>query len=95
MEKELIHLNVYLCSDGTLMAYNPDATLNLIYTSLTDWSTLHEIFKVSNLPSKSRKGLDQALNIKYVKYYFKSTSTNSVVEIPKEHIKGLLSNIKG
>lgn len=94
-EETLIHLIVYLCSDGTLMAYNPDKTLNLIFTDLTGWSTIHLIYKLSNTPSNKRKGLDKSQNIKYVEYYFKSTVDNAVVQIPKEHIKLLASNIKG
>lgn len=93
MEEELIHLIVQLCSDGTLLAYDPNKKLNLVFTSLTSWSTLHDIYKYSTLSSAARKGIDRNFNIKYVKYYFKNTKTNEEIEIPKEHISSILSNI--
>ena len=94
MAEELIHLHVELCSDGTLLAYNPDRDLNRTFTDLVSWSRLKDIYQFTQLPSAKRKGIDSEFNIKYVKYYFKNTQNNEIIEIPSEHIKNIVSNIK-
>ena len=94
-EDEIIHLYVYICSDGTLMSYNKDKTLNTTFTDLVSWGRLKEICAFQNLPSIKRKGLAKAYNIKYVKYYFKNTKDDTIVEIPSEHIKNITANIIG
>jgi len=93
-QDELVHLYVYLCSDGTLMSYNGDKTLNTTFSDFVSWGRLKEIHAFSTLPSSKRKGLDKEFNIKYVKYYFKNTQSDVIVEIPMEHIKNIVGNIK-
>jgi len=92
--EEVVHLIVILCSDGTMLAYNPDKTLNTIFTNLTSWCSLHNVYKLSKVPSAKRKGMDKNFNVKYIKYYFKNTQNDTQVEIPEEHIRSLLSSIK-
>lgn len=94
-EEELVHLYVELCSDGTLMSYNKDKSLNRTFTDLLSWSKIKQIYALTTLSSSQRKGIDRELNIKYVKYYFKNTQTNETVEIPDTHIKAIAINIKG
>ena len=95
MPEELIHLYVELCSDGTLLAYYPDKSLNRTFTDLLGWGKLKQIHALTTLTSGQRKGIDRELNIKYVKYYFKNTQTNESIEIPSEHIRAIAINIKG
>lgn len=95
MPEELTHLYVELCSDGTLLAFYPDKSLNRTFTDLLSWSKLKQIYALTTLSSAKRKGIDRELNIKYVKYYFKNTQTNESIEIPPEHIKAIATNIKG
>lgn len=95
MPEELIHLYVELCSDGTLLAYNPDKSLNRTFTDLLSWAKLKQIYTLTTLSSSKRKGMDRDLNIKYVKYHFKNTQNNEMIEIPPEHIKSIATNIKG
>ena len=91
---EYIHLYVEICSDGTLMSYDTDRKLNPLFTDLLSWHKLDEIYKLSKLSSAKRKGLDRQFNIKYVKYYFKNTKDNTIMELPEEHIQNILSNIR-
>ena len=95
MAEELVHLYVELCSDGTLLAYNPDKSLNRTFTDLLSWNKLKQIYALTTLSSQQRKGIDRELNIKYVKYSFKNTQTNESIEIPSTHIKSIVTNIKG
>lgn len=95
MSEELVHLYVELCSDGTLLSYYPDKSLNRTFTDLLGWGKLKQIYALTTLTSGQRKGIDRELNIKYVKYYFKNTQTNESIEIPPEHIKAIAINIKG
>ena len=93
-EEEIVDLYVYLCSDGTLMAYDKDKILNITFSDFISWSRLKEIRAFTMLPSAKRKGLDKQFNIKYVKYYFKNTKTNEVIEIPSEHVRNIVTNLK-
>ena len=43
MAEELIHLHVELCSDGTLLAYNPDRDLNRTFTDLVCYNLTKSI----------------------------------------------------
>ena len=90
---DIIHLFVELCSDGTMLSYNKDRTLNRTFTDLTSWSKLSTVYNLSQLTSDKRKGIDSELNIKYVQYTFKNTKTGMYIEIPPEHIKNIISNI--
>lgn len=94
VEEEIIDLTVYICSDGTVLSYNKNDTLNILFTDLTSWSVLHKIYTISILPIKGRKGVKKEENVRYVKFYFKNTKTNEVVEIPREHIKTIIHSIK-
>ena len=91
---DLIDLIVYICSDGTIMAYNKDGTLNNLFTDLHSWSMLHKIYKLNIKSSKDRKGMNKDENIKYVNYYFKETSTGQSISIPLSHVAKMLQSIK-
>ena len=93
-EEEIVDLYVYLCSDGTLMSYDKDKILNITFSDFVSWSRLKEIRAFTILPSSKRKGLDKQFNIKYVKYYFKNTKTNEVIEFPSEHVRNIVTNLK-
>ena len=91
---DIIDLIVYICSDGTIMAYNKDNTLNSLFTDLHSWSILHKIYRLNITSSKSRKGMPKDENIKYVNYYFKDTSTGQTIVIPISHVAKMLQSIK-
>ena len=92
---ELIDLYVELCSDGSLMAYDKNKSINSLFTGLDSWSKLKLIYECTIKTSAERKGKSkEQYNIKYVKYYFKNTQTNEIVEIPKEHICNIINSLK-
>lgn len=89
MDDNLIHLYVELCSDGTLLAYDSARSLKPLFSDFHGWNSLKTIYDCTQMTSEERKGKGE-YNIKYVKYYFKNTQTGDVLEIPKEHIQGIL-----
>ena len=91
---ELIDLSVHICSDGTIMAYNRDGTMNTLYTDTISYRTLKRIYKASQLDNSSRKSTHQALQIKHIKYYFRNTATGVNLEIPSSHIPNIISCIR-
>lgn len=91
---ELVDLKVYICSDGTIMAYNRDGTINTLYTDTICYRTLKRIYKASNLDNIARKQTNNALQIKHIKYYFRNTATGENMEIPNSHIPNIISCIR-
>ena len=91
---EQVDLKVYICSDGTIMAYNRDGTINTLYTDTISYRTLKRIYKASKLDNSARKSTNQALQIKHIKYYFKNTATGENMEIPDSHIPNIISCVR-
>lgn len=91
---ELLDLSVYICSDGTIMAYNKDGTINTLFTDTISYRTLKRIYKASKLDNTTRKSTHQALQIKHIKYYFRNTATGQNMEIPESHIPNIISCIR-
>jgi len=91
---ELIDLNVYICSDGTIMAYNKDGTINTLFTDTVSYRTLKRIYKASTLENVERKATHKEIQIKHIKYYFRNTSTGENMEIPSSHIPNIISCIR-
>ena len=93
MSEEIIDLIVHLSTDGTLMAYNKDMSINILYSDLHSWKSLHNIYKMETMKSTERKGKPLEVSLKYIKYYFKNAHTNELTSIPNSHIKTLLNSI--
>lgn len=90
---EVVDLYVELCSDGSLLAYDKNHSINILFTDLVSWSKLHTIYELSTLPSAKRKGLSLERNIKYVRYMFKDSVSGNGLEIEPSQIPLLLRNI--
>lgn len=91
---EALDLTVYLNTDGSLMAYNKDNTLNLIFTSLTSWESVREIYSLTCTPSARRKSLPKEKNLRYVKYYFRNTETEEKLAISNSHLTTIINQLK-
>jgi len=91
---EQLDLSVYICSDGTIMAYNKDGTINTLFTDTISYRTLKRIYKISNFDNSTRKQTHSELQIKHIKYYFRNTLTGENMEIPVSHIPNIISCIK-
>lgn len=91
---EQLDLSVYICSDGTIMAYNKDGTINTLYTDTICYRTLKRIYKASNLDNTARKQTHSELQIKHIKYYFRNTLTGENLLIPNSHIPNIISCIR-
>ena len=94
MDDEIVDLYVEICSDGTLLCYNPDKTLNLTFTDVLSFAGLKNVYDISKTPSEKRRDLDKDANIKYVKYYFVNVSTRERMELSEKHIPRLIANFK-
>jgi len=91
---EQLDLLVYICSDGTIMAYNKDGTINTLYTDTICYRTLKRIYKASKLDNSDRKSTHKELQVKHIKYYFRNTLTGENMEIPESHIPNIISCIR-
>jgi hypothetical protein len=91
---ELLDLSVYICSDGTIMSYNADGTLNTLFTDTISYRILKKIYKLSQLENSDRKKNPREIQIKYVKYYFKNTATDMSIQIPSSHVANILGSIR-
>lgn len=90
---ETIDLYVELCSDGSLLAYDKNHSINTLFTDLMSWGKLHYIYELATMPSSKRKGLSMERNIKYVRYMFKDSVSGNTLEIEPSQIQLLLRNI--
>ena len=91
---ELLDLRVYICSDGTIMSYNADGTLNTLFTDTISYRILKKIYKLSQQENSDRKKNPREIQIKHVKYYFRNTSTDMSIEIPDTHVANILGSIR-
>lgn len=91
---ELLDLSVYICSDGTIMSYNQDGTLNTLFTDTISYRILRKIYKLSKQDNVDRKKNPKEVQIKYVRYYFKNTATTMSMEIPASHVANILGSIR-
>ena len=90
---DTIDLYVELCSDGSLLAYDKNHSINTMFTDLVSWGKLHHIYELSTLPSAKRKGISLERNIKYVRYMFKNSVSGQMLEIEPSQVPLLLRNI--
>ena len=87
-------LSVYICSDGTILSYNKDGSMNGLFTDTISYRILKKIYKLSTLENSVRKINQSELQIKNVRYYFRNTFSGQNMEIPSSHIPNILGSIR-
>ena len=87
-------LHVFIGSDGTIMAYNGDGTLNTLFTDTVSYRILRKIYKLHTAETKIKKDIPSNLKLHSVKYFFRNTLTGEQIEIPVSHIANMITCLR-